>query len=194
MTTPEDKLNAARENLPWLVNDTLPEDQQKEVQAMLNESDQLREDEAFWRAMRREVRNMALPAAPRELGWRRLKRDIRRDTRQQQRTRWRRLAIAASVLIVAQAALVTLPTLREEGGYHMASSGRGDTTGTTLLVQFQDRATAAEIQSLLNEYGLVIIDGPSAAGLYTVTGKAISPDLPGKLQSRVSVVRHVQAE
>lgn len=191
MTTPEDKLNAARENLPWLVNDTLPEDQQKEVQAMLNESDQLREDEAFWRAMRREVRNMALPAAPRELGWRRLKRDIRRDTRQQQRTRWRRLAIAASVLIVAQAALVTLPTLREEGGYQMASSTR---VGTTLLVQFQDRATAAEIQSLLNEYGLIIIDGPSAAGLYTVTGEAISPDLPGKLQSRVGVVRHVQAE
>lgn len=90
---------------------------------------------------------------------------------------WRPLPAVARVLVAVQFALLVflggavlqrpepdgaLTTLSGPAGAP-AAAGRG-----RLLVLFEDRAPEAEIRRLMRALGASIVDGPSAAGYYTV--------------------------
>ncbi len=175
--------------LPWLVNNSLPEHELKEIEANLKGSKELQQDKAFLEALRQHVKSQDLPQAPRELAWQRLKRDIHSEQKQNRIQRfWRPAAIAASLILIAQTVFIVLPNT-EHSGYEMASSVG---YSTVLRIKFHDAATASDIQHLLLQYDLRVIDGPSAAGLYTVTSAQINDKTADTLRNHSKIIAHVQ--
>ena len=100
-----------------------------------------------------------------------------------------RLVMAAQFALVV--ALAAGLMLRDSEPDYGVLGGPGD--GPTISIQFADTATAAQIREVLADIDGVIVDGPSAIGLYTVRvnlddAGAIDP-LVQRLQSQADIVQ-----
>ena len=125
-----------------------------------------------------------------EMGWQRLRRDIRRQSAKGVSSRWRFAAIAASLFLLVQSLVVWLPDESSEH-YHPLSSS---VVEPGLRVQFVDDAPQARIRQLLREQHLRIVDGPSAAGLYRLVSEGDRAKALAALKEQSDLIAYVQAE
>ncbi|OOG22017.1 hypothetical protein B1C78_15645 [Thioalkalivibrio denitrificans] len=175
---PESTEQHPRELLPWLVNGTLDGAEHEAVSRHVAACAACQAEVSLLRAMRRGVKAVE-PAGAGELGWQRLRRGLGGQVRTVT-PRWViPAAMAASLVIVAQAALLVTrapETVRYEP--------LADPVPTEVLAQvrFTPEASEADLRALLREAGVRIVDGPSAAGVYRL---AVEPDRDPEAAARV---------
>lgn len=150
--------------LPWYVNGTLEGEERRAVEDYVARSQHARDQVALLSRIREAVREEQ-PGSPGAFGLARL-RAAMNETRpspapREGATRWRMVAAAAGVVVMVQAGLL-FNRWQEPPAYQPL--GTGD--GAALLVSFSDRATAADIQALLNDIDATIRSGPGSLGLY----------------------------
>lgn len=154
------------ELLPFWVNGTLSGPEQARVAAALERSAPLRDEAAALAALRARMKTVPLAQGPGALGLARLMRAIEAEAPAAAVRRWPGMGVlAASVALAAVlSGAVTFAVMRGDEAvvYEQAS---GDDPAA-LVVTFRPDATEAAISALLREKGLVIVDGPSALGLY----------------------------
>lgn len=130
--------------------------------------------------------------SPGEFGLARLRRAI--DAEQMQRRRARLAwvsALTASVAAVGLTFVFWHPSPEGEAPAYVQASG--DEPANTLTVMFQPTATEAAIAALLRAHDLVIVDGPSALGLYRLSAKADTAlaGLEASLRTEATVIKTV---
>lgn len=163
-----------RELLPFWVNGTLEGDDLARVKAAVAASGDLRAEAEALRALRARIKARPQDQSPGEMGLARLMRAIDRDSatngaaaglgqRGDLRAVSGLLAASAAIAAVLASALTLALTRPAEPVYEQASA---NDPGAVLTVTFHPEATEAAISALLLEKGLVIVDGPSALGLY----------------------------
>jgi len=181
--------DSRREDLPWLVNDSLDAAEREALQAAVDASPELQREQAFLQALRHSIQQQQ-PEVPLEIGWQRLRRDIRREQHGGVSSRWRLVAVAASLLLVIQSLVIWLP--HDEATHYQPLSSA--VPRNSLQVRFVDSASLASIQHLLRQQHLRIIDGPSAAGLYRLVGEGDKAKIIAALKRQSGLVAYVQAE
>lgn len=154
------------ELLPWYANGTLAGAELEAVEAHLRGCARCRAEVELLGELREKVKQSAPVAVPDEVGLQRLLREARRS-RLAHPHRWLRPALAAAVAaIVVQAALIGwLWTTRAPV---MEPLGEGTPAGVVLQVRFDPAAPEARIRAFLQDHDAVVIDGPSALGVYRV--------------------------
>lgn len=195
--------------LPFYANGTLQPEMHRDIEAWLAASPQARAELAFVQQMQAEVRAEAQPG-PGELGLARLRRQIQtgkapsakpKKTAQGWSTgTWRSVAIAASVLLVAQSVWIGMDQPAPPG--QISTGVRGDGPGpgvpdtrAVLEVRFAPSATLAEIAALLAEINAEFAGGPDVTGRYHLRLDALATDRPAidaaltRLRAANTVVR-----
>lgn len=189
--TPEGR-REVEELLPFYVNGSLGSAERARVEAALAEDAELRLEADFLGRVRGSVKTSAQDQGVGALGERRLLRTIHRDARREQVRRFARpaLALAAGLALVAQT-LVIANLMRDDAGLDTLTG-----PAATLQVRFESEARESEIRELLLEQGLVIVDGPSALGLYhlALEDPAEADRIVELLRSRPDLVEHVAKE
>ena len=162
--------------LPWYLNGTLDATERERVEIWLRAAPEREAELAMWRAVQADARN-ALPApAFDELGWRRLRAQLPAA----RSTPWLKLAVAASVLVIA--GLQTAILVRDGAGVHRPLSETPLADHWQLRVRFVESATLAEIGAMLDRHDAQLVAGPSALGLYTIAiPKHAAPSAPQTL-------------
>jgi len=157
--------------LVFLANGTLEGEERAAVQAAVEADPDLARELDALRNIRATMQAETPARLPGEFGLARLMRDIGNEARAAEpapapRGRlWRYAAVAAVALFAVQTALIwTQP----DAVIDLAGGGIERVEGPAFTVAFQPEAREAEIRALLLEAGLVIVDGPSALGLYTL--------------------------
>lgn len=181
--------------LPFYVNGTLRGDERASVEAALDDDARLRDEAAALGHIRQSMRDIDMGHTPGEFGLARLMRDIDRAAPVRQPAVRRQSALLPWGLAAAAAvALVAVGLGRfgfEDSAPYTQASGGADETFLTLA--FQPEASQAQVSDLLLEYGLVIVDGPSAIGLYRVDpgqGRDLAA-LAADLRDREEVIESV---
>jgi len=154
------------ELLPWYANRTLAGAEREAVEAHLRGCARCREEIALLEGLRVQVKAATDARAHDQLGLQRLLREVRRGGAARVE-RWLRPALAAAVAaMVVQAALIGwLWTTRAPV---MEPLGEGVPAGVVLQVRFDPAAPEARIRAFLQDHDAVVIDGPSALGVYRV--------------------------
>lgn len=167
-----DSMDQVSELLPFWVNGSLGGAEKARVEKALETSATLRAEAAELDALRQRMRAMPMAEGPGDLGLARLMRaiDAERPHRAMPAANTGLRRLAASVAVAALlSSLLTYGVLRGTGPdqpvYEQAS---GDAPTAALTITFRPDATEAAISALLREKGLVIVDGPSAIGLYRI--------------------------
>ena len=88
-------------------------------------------------------------------------------------------AVTAAVVIVLQAGLIGNLLLQqpERGATYQTASGEHETSGTFVLVKFQDAASLNDISKFLSDNSFQIVSGPYSGNLYRLR---LSPDVWNK--------------
>ncbi len=167
-----DRLNDISEVLPFWVNGSLDEAERVQVEQALAGSADLRAEAEELRALRQDMRSVPMAAGPGDLGLARLMRAIDAETAAPKTndSRYTLQRMAASVAVAAVLSSFATYGVMNSGENELAvyEQASGEDPATTLTVTFKPEATEAAISNLLREKGLVIVDGPSAIGLYRV--------------------------
>lgn len=157
------------ELLPWYVNNTLTEDERSGVEAHLKDCERCRNEVAYLKAVRSQVKAASEIKMYGELGLKRLMSDIKKEAKTPRRfefSRWQSsIAIAATMIIILQGVIL----------YHFWQQSETITTlsgpmhkGVVLQINFSPNASEAQIRKLLQSVDGSIVDGPSAIGIYRV--------------------------
>lgn len=196
----EIELREARLLLPWYANGSIDEAGRRKVDACLADSEDLRSELDWLRAVRRDVQSAAVTADD-DLGLDTLLGRIEGERpgnvvplTRPARPRWfaPALALAAS-LVLAQAIVIGVLIGEREEGYRPLS-GPVQAQGTLLQIRFQPQATEAAVRAALSEIGGELVAGPGALGIYTVrVDTAKSADAMRSLAARSDVVESVSA-
>jgi len=159
------------ELLPWFVNGTLSGEELARVEKHLRECKQCDQEIQFFQQVRREVREQEVPS-PGELGLNRFLKQIRPEKtvpipKPRIHIAWWRnpLAVAASLVIVIQFALL-VSTWTPNQTYTPLSGPKPE--GVILQIKFSATATETQIRQGLRSVNAVIVDGPSALGIYKI--------------------------
>lgn len=154
------------ELLPFYVNGTLDDEERAAVEAALAQDAALDAERRALGALRDQMQDEDPGYSPGEMGLARLMREIDAEAPAAPVARalapWKGLAAAA---VLTLAAVLAAPLLFPEPVYEQAS---GDTGEADLVLTFRPDATEAQITALLLDRGLVIVEGPTAIGLYHV--------------------------
>ena len=171
------------ELLPWYANRSLGESERAAVEAHLSGCERCRAEVEFLAALREQVQR-APAAQVDEVGLQRLLRQVRRERARPQRRL--ALAAAAAVVIVLQSALIGWLATREPG---IEPLGGPAPAGVVLQLRFKPSATEASIRSLLQAHHAVVIDGPSALGIYRVRLQGLNADDAGAVRQALADFR-----
>lgn len=187
------------ELLPWYVNNSLDEEENRLVAEALEKDDELKKEYELLKSISAAMRAEEMQT-PGEMGFARLKRSMKetdqsKDTPQQAGsniTRWKFAAIAASLLLIVQVSFMLNQTNEQQ--YYKPLGGENELQGT-ILITFSPGVTEQQVRETLLESQAVIIDGPSAAGIYRVRSNAPDKNTTiKKLESYKDVISHVQGE
>jgi len=171
------------ELLPWYVNDTLTDEERREVEEHLKGCDRCRKEVVYLKTLRSQVKETGKVELYGELGLKRLLRDVKKEGKPLRRRFsfpwWQpALAIAATLVIVVQGIIL----------YNLSQQHEPITTlsapveeGLFLQVRFAPDATEEQIREVLQSVEGSIIDGPGALGIYRV-----SLDLPPEEEERIN--------
>jgi hypothetical protein len=154
--------------LPFWVNGTLTSDEAAAVEAAVAADPALAKEVVFLQAVRSQMQTIQPGYSPGEIGLARLKRAItaQPDAAPARRDVPLRLVVAATV-VAAMVGFAANETLRgPQPAEYVQASGGADVPA--LVVAFQGNATSQAISDFLLAKGLVILDGPSAIGLYRI--------------------------
>jgi len=158
------------ELLPWYANRSLAGAERDAVEAHLRECARCRAELEILGALREQVKRSAPAQVADEVGLRRLLRAVRREAARPRRRF--ALAAAAAVVIVVQAGLIGWLATREAP---FEPLGERAPAGVVLQLRFDPAATEAQIRALLEAHDAVMIDGPSALGVYRVRLRGVRP-------------------
>lgn len=187
------------ELLPFYVNGSLSADEKQRVEKELQSNADLRDDLAFFEKLRGEMQALPQENSPGELGLKRLQKSLAalqleqdpiaraksKIAREQNIGFWRMAAIAACLMLVIQTSMLFLPEKTEltaAGGPQMA----------VISATFKPQATEAQVRSLLVTLNVQIVSGPSALGVYQLTGGADVDATLKALQSHGDIVENAQ--
>lgn len=188
MTTDRD----IEELLPAYVNGTATPEERAAVERALADDPALADEKRFLEALQERLGARAA-RSPGELGWQRLRRDLRNEAPTAKRGPWRQaLAAAAAVVILVQGGLLWQAVGERPEYRPLGSAARAD-----LQVRFAPQATAAEIEAVLAEENLEIVSGPGAAGVYRLDAVDEDADLDAllaRLANRDAVIAFVARE
>jgi hypothetical protein len=154
--------------IPWYLNGTLSAAERAQVESYLRESPDAEPQLQLWRAVQIQAQTQESADPGTELGWRRLRAQLRSERRTSM-TPWR-IAVAASVLLLV--GLQTAILLRQGTSDRYAPlSGTSASSAETWRVQvrFVDNVSINEINALLLRLDARVVNGPSALGLYELT-------------------------
>ncbi len=155
------------EALTWLVNGTLDEEERRRVEAHLAECERCRREYRFLKALRQSVKTHWEEDSPGELGWARLQRRIQDEESSLSEHRWRRVGVAAAVMvIVLQAGVIGYLVQRAPG--ETAYQPLGSIEEPVLQVRFREDATEGQLRRLLLEAEVEVVGGPGGLGIYRV--------------------------
>lgn len=176
------------ELLPWYVNGSLDADEHERVRVHVKECGHCRDDismlEAVQSAMLDVPEEVSAGAAPSAAGRTTERASERLPWWRQWRLAWgltplnvRRFTVVQTAAFASLAAFFllqptpgTFQTLSDAPNQRVADlEGRGS---LLLRVVFDDELTVGALKSVLREWKLEIIAGPSASGVYTVVGEA----------------------
>lgn len=165
-------------DLPFFINGTLEPEAARAVSANLDADPALAQEAQALTNLRTAMQAEDPLASPGEFGLARLMRDIKAEDAPQtapapRTTLWRAQGFALAAAIAGLAALL-LPMLSQTPAPEPVFEQASGAVGGDLVVSFADSATAAQIADLLLDTGLVIVEGPSALGLYHL---AVQDDL-----------------
>ena len=203
MTSPQDH---PEELLPWYVNQTLSGEEIEQVEHHLETCDQCRTEVAALQQIRDEYKQQLETQSPGSLGLARLKAEIKRDRREQQREvsprpsfLWWRPMMAAAVLVIVIQSVLLVKMERPEDAI-TPLSGR-PAAEVVLQVRFNPQATESEIRKVLTAVDGEIVSGPGALGIYRITLKDVAADQQDviskaltRLKDNKSVVEFVSSE
>lgn len=154
--------------LPWYVNGTLSESEREQLEHEMAKNPELQQEMLWLQQLQNALKQQDAPAPPGELGWMRLRKEIRQD----KSANWRRFGIgaatAATILFSVQLGMMMNkpdPAIEVMSG---SMSTQALEHHWQLQIAFKADTTAEQIQTLLYEINARIIDGPSAVGLYRV--------------------------
>lgn len=188
--------------LVFLANDTLEGEERAAVEAAVAADPQLAGELEALKAMRAEMQAEDV-TSPGEMGLARLMRDIEAEATASAgppaanlptapSRLWKIAAVVLFGLVIAQTAYFGY----DRGADFELASGEEAPVGAeyTLRVAFAGDATEADIRALLLDLNLVIVDGPSAIGLYTVAAldEAAREAAETALQARGDIVESVE--
>jgi anti-sigma factor RsiW len=180
--------------LPFYVNGTLAGDERLSVDAALKEDARLRDEAEALSRLRRTMKDIDDGPSPGEFGLARLMRDIDRLEAPAQAPRRRGLILPWSIAAAASAGFLALALgwmSADQSEPFRQASGVAD--ALYLTVAFQPDVAQSAVSGLLLEYGLEIVEGPSALGLYRVdpgAGRDLEA-LAAELRDRAEVIESV---
>jgi len=193
--------------LAFLANDTLEGEERKAVEAAVAADPQLASELEALKTMRREMQAEDVQS-PGEMGLARLMREIDAEAESPVVPQaglpeaanlptapgsfWKIAAVVLFGLVVVQTAYIGY-----DGGTDFELAGGQEAPVSAehkIRVAFAADAAEADIRALLLEQGLVIVDGPSAIGLYTLAAAdaAARADALTALQVRVDIVESAE--
>lgn len=183
------------ELLPFWVNGTLSQDERDMVEAAMAQDPSLRQEAEMLSLVRATMQQQSDVQSPGDLGLARLRRVIEDSPQQvlEGRSRTRRYILSfSSGLAAALALLAVLGNFRASEDVYELASSNDDTEN--IVVSFRPDVTQASMASLLQMHELVIVDGPSAIGLYRLSPldpEADLEQLAGTLRSETDVFESV---
>jgi hypothetical protein len=160
--------------LPFLANDTLSAEERERLESHVEGSASARKELAFLRLVRTALQEAPSVEGPTERERAQILERVcsggDRGTKHSRGTIW---ALAAALLLALfeggwiwqmSYEMAQVPSHPEPAveSYRPA----GSSTSAQIAVQFTDAATAKEIRELLLGQGLLVVDGPSALGVY----------------------------
>lgn len=186
--------------LPWAVNGSLTPEEQADVDRLLRQDAAAAADLAFLQRLSAEVKADAPASIVSDLGWQRLKRRLDTPAQSQAHAEpslaWRRMAIAAMLLVAVQAGwLLQMHADRTALEYRLMSGASPTQARAQLRLMFAPDATSEAIAALLRELDASIVSGPSALGLYDVRVATTDPaelDRLNRILNDSPLIRHVE--
>ena len=173
----------AQRLLPWLVNGRLDADEAAWLHSHVEGCDDCRRDIEALRALQAHCLHASPAAGNVDAGWQRMRTRLasqqaspgrtRLAARWHARPRWQPLLLAAQAALIAGLALVLWRVPRDANqpaGYRTLGAAA---PVAQLVVVFDGDVREARLRRLLQATGARIVDGPNAAGAYTL---AVSPD------------------
>ena len=151
-------------NLPWYVNNSLSAAERQALETQLTQDAELKLEVEFLQQIRQQVKKTP-GATPGKLGWQKLQRQINRTPVKTNR-RWQGFAIAASLMLMVQGAII-FNLLQTEDNYAPLSGLTQQQP--TLQIRFNPDIREADMRQLLRDIQGQILDGPSANNLYRVS-------------------------
>jgi anti-sigma factor RsiW len=193
MTSPVLSRQEVEDMLPFWVNGTLDPAEKAQVDAALACDAELRAQSDALGRLRTTIQNTPEQASPGAFGLARLQRAIDREARQN-RQEWRpKMAVAAvAALVAAVGAFFLWPASGPTGDTYQQAAG--EIANGQLRVTFRPEATEAAMAGLLQQYGLVIVDGPSALGTYQLDLRedGALPQIVSALRAETGVIDTVE--
>ena len=187
------------ELLPWYINNSLDEEENRIVAEALEKDDELKKEYEILKSLSTAIKSEEIQI-PGEMGFARLKRDMKTTSQLKDKpgllsnstARWKFAAIAASLLLVVQVSFMLNQTSEQQ---YYRPLGSEDQLQGSIMITFVPNATESQIREVLIESQAVIIDGPSSAGIYHVRSSAQDKNTTiQKLKSYNKVISHVQAD
>ena len=179
-----------QEMLPWYINGSLSMKERAQVERSFESSEELNKELNFLKSIRQHVKG-EVPNSPGEMGLQRLRREIKQEPKSASITKWRAFSIAASLVVVVQLGLIANLTRTSDLYIPLSDNSY---PGNTIQIQFKSTATAGDINSLLLELGGVIIDGPSALGIYRIKLKTVDDVMLQRINQHKDIVDFVAEE
>lgn len=169
MNTPETSDPSAL--LPWYANGTLSAEEKTIVERWLAESPEALQQLRVWQAVQQHVKQEKLPDAGVEMGWRRLKAQLKHERPASRTSGWR-MALAASVLLVVGLQTTILMQRSQEPGHLKPLSGTNSGTQADawrVQVRFVGATSIDDLNNLLGRFDARVVNGPSALGIYEIS-------------------------
>ncbi len=170
------------ELLPWYANGTLTGEEMRMVENHLQNCGQCRQELAWLKQLRQQIKDIHVPESPGEVARARLMREVSQQPRRP-RVQWWQAALAASLaVIVIQGAVIFRlagPALPQ-----IAAAPIGSPPGQEALVRvrFKPTATEAQIRQALRVINGVVVDGPGDSGVYYVRLEGLDTTQPFEIQ------------
>jgi len=188
--------------LPFYLNGSLDDIDKARIEKALAEDEDLRQELAFAKIMQKQIQQVP-EQSPAEFGLKRLQRSLKQQQEKERlqlqsteqttsaKKGWQFIAIAASLMLFVQ----TVTTVQQQSDDYMAAGG-GKTIqqGQIVSVTFSSTATELQIRQLLLENNAVIVDGPSALGIYHLALTSEFETSLQALQARSDLIESIQQD
>lgn len=186
------------ELLPWYINNSLDEEENRMVAEALERDHELKKEYELLKSLSATIKSEEIQT-PGEIGFARLKRSMKTTAQFNEKTeqadsaatRWKFAAIAASLLLVVQVSFTLNQTSEQQYYRPLGSENKAK---STISITFSPNATEQQIREVLLESHAIIVDGPSAAGVYQIHSTTGINSTIKSLQNYSEIITHVQSE